>query len=282
YTDGTPWRQYTYDEAAGGNGIGRLTTAITGWFAYRWLQYDAMGRIRDDNVCTPRTCGTNNFEYQYSYDQSGGRTGDNLVNWGAALTTSYNLAGQAVGLASSWDNAWNPPTLAQAAAYNARGEETGETLGFGVVNTRGYDARGRLVSIQSQRGGQTEYSSTMSHAFDGDVSGVNDGVNGNWSYSFDAENRLLAANCSAGCPGGQSGLGLAWSYDRYGNRWTQQVTAGSAPAPGASYAGNNQPAGYSFDAAGNLIADGRCTYTWDGEGRLVGTGGAGCGAAQYK
>ena len=30
------------------------------------------------------------------------------------------------------------------------------------------------------------------------------------------------------------------------------------------------PENYTYDADGNLLSDGRWTYTWDGENRLVG------------
>lgn len=61
-----------------------------------------------------------------------------------------------------------------------------------------------------------------SYAPDGDVLTVTDSVMGTWSYGYDDMSRLVSGNQS-------SGIHLSWSYDRYGNRWTQAATgSGSA------------------------------------------------------
>ena len=44
---------------------------------------------------------------------------------------------------------------------------------------------------------------------------------GAWSYSYDAMNRLTSATASSGT---DSGMTLSWTYDRYGNRWSQTAT----------------------------------------------------------
>ena len=71
-----------------------------------------------------------------------------------------------------------------------------------------------------------------------------------------------------------TGPNLSWVYDRYGNRWQQNVTggSGSAPQPNLSFnTGKNQitTSGYSYDAAGNMTADPNYTYTYDAEGNIV-------------
>jgi RHS repeat-associated protein len=126
------------------------------------------------------------------------------------------------------------------------------------------------------------YSFSVSYAPNGDVLTANDSVNGNWTYSYDDFNRLAAANNSSP----QQGLGYA--YDRYGNRWQQNVTAGTANSSiltfsvtsGSVNGGsngncyhaeglNNQPDGFCYDAAGNLLNDGQHTYTYDAEDRII-------------
>ncbi len=72
-------------------------------------------------------------------------------------------------------------------------------------------------------------------------------------YSYDPLGRLQTAVTVGSASYAQ--WGLAWSYDRYGNRTAQNVTAGSVPAPQLSFdpATNRiTSAGYSYDAAGNM------------------------------
>jgi RHS repeat-associated protein len=71
--------------------------------------------------------------------------------------------------------------------------------------------------------------------------------------------------------------GLQWSYDRYGNRTNQQVTAGSGYNVPLSFdPSSNRVSGISFDLSGNLTRDDSANYKFDGENRLVdyGNGGA--------
>jgi RHS repeat-associated protein len=73
---------------------------------------------------------------------------------------------------------------------------------------------------------------------------------------------------------------LCWTYDAFGNRTTESLSAtpcSSSPAPTtwANYNSSNRVtgttqavAGYSYDAAGNVLNDGQNQYAYDGEGRL--------------
>ena len=99
---------------------------------------------------------------------------------------------------------------------------------------------------------------------------MTDAVMGTWSYTYDDFNRLTGGSATAGV---DSGLALGWTYDRYGNRWAQNATgSGNATAvqPQLSFTGNNNHVdGWSYDAAGNLLNDGRNSYAYDAEGRIV-------------
>ena len=53
------------------------------------------------------------------------------------------------------------------------------------------------------------------------------------------------------------------------NRWQQNLTAGTGPAPSYSFNANNQSPSFTYDAAGNIINDGNHTYTYDAEGRML-------------
>lgn len=112
-----------------------------------------------------------------------------------------------------------------------------------------------------------------SYAPNGDVLSVTDAVMGSWTYSYDDFNRLVSGSAAAGP---DAGLNLSWSYDRYGNRWSQTATGtGSSTVvqPQLSFGGNNRIAGWTYDADGNLINDSRNTYSYDAEGRITGLNG---------
>ncbi|HWG20705.1 MAG TPA: RHS repeat-associated core domain-containing protein, partial [Terracidiphilus sp.] len=71
--------------------------------------------------------------------------------------------------------------------------------------------------------------------------------------------------------------------DRYGNRLSQTVTAGSGPSSNLSFSSNNQPTGYTFDSSGNMTVEPFSppnNMTYDGENRMTAFSGNG-GAATY-
>ncbi|MGB9144549.1 MAG: hypothetical protein WCC14_01890, partial [Acidobacteriaceae bacterium] len=55
------------------------------------------------------------------------------------------------------------------------------------------------------------------YAPDGDVLAMTDSVEGTWSYTYDDMNRVLSGDATSGP---DDGMDLAWTYDRYGNRWS--------------------------------------------------------------
>ena len=116
------------------------------------------------------------------------------------------------------------------------------------------------------------------------MASANDSVNGSWTYGYGGLNRLQTAACSSHCPGQAVGaaLDLSWNYDRYGNRWSQAVTAGTAPTPSAPFTGgSNRMDGWSYDAAGNLLYDGAHYYSYDAEGRLISVDGGATASYVY-
>ena len=107
----------------------------------------------------------------------------------------------------------------------------------------------------------------MTYASDGDVSGANDSVNGNWSYTYDSFNRVATAVTS------NTGVGCAFNYDQFGNRWQQNpYNSGSCLNPQLSFTGaNNRMDQYAgnYDASGDLLNDGNHCFTYDAEGRMT-------------
>jgi RHS repeat-associated protein len=68
------------------------------------------------------------------------------------------------------------------------------------------------------------------------------------------------------------GQGLSYDYDRYGNRWHQNVTQGQGPAPQYTFDNSTNRisgSGVTYDALGNVTNDGFHAYAYDAEGRLI-------------
>ena len=147
------------------------------------------------------------------------------------------------------------------------------TLGDGYTRTLNYDYRGRLVS-QTDTG--STYGLSLGYAPNNNVTSATDSANGTWTYGYDDFNRLNSSSCTATCPNASSTQAFSYTYDQFGNRWQQNVTAGTGGSAQYSFNSNNQisGSGVTYDAAGNMMTDGLGnTYTYDAENRLVSVSG---------
>jgi RHS repeat-associated protein len=184
------------------------------------------------------------------------------TNFGGQQNNSTVTFNGVAAVVSGWTNSSIAATLPGTA-----------TAGPVVVTVNGVASNGVTFSFPGL------YSFSLGYAPNGDVLTAGDSVNGNWTYSYDDFNRLAASSNSS------PQQGYSYSYDQYGNFWAQNVTAGTGrtaartfTAATAAYSnGNcyhgvgqtNQPDGYCYDAAGNLLSDGQHSYTYDGEGRII-------------
>jgi RHS repeat-associated protein len=98
------------------------------------------------------------------------------------------------------------------------------------------------------------------------------------NYTYDSLGRLNTTMTNGST--GYAKWGLSWTYDRYANRLSQTVTAGSGYQSSLSFANpggaqTNHPDGWCFDASGNLLAkSGSCpppapNFIYDGENRMA-------------
>ena len=171
---------------------------------------------------------------------------------GAALTLTSKQMGSSANYPLTW-----------GASTNLPGTVSQPSFSVSVANlTSGKNAGTAPGTI---------YNYSVAYAPNGDVLTANDAANGNWTYAYDAFNRLLTAASS------NTGLGCDWVYDRFGNRLQQNPYNGSCGTPQyTSSGGNNRMDGYSYDAAGNLTTDSNNnTYTYDAENRISQVGPAG-------
>jgi RHS repeat-associated protein len=164
--------------------------------------------------------------------------------------------------------------------------------GNGVQATFNYSSdRLQLTSIGYAKGTQPLFG--INYWYKQDATNCSTGVTGNndqvqcitdtvdsgrnTSYTYDALYRLSSAVTTGST--NYPKWGLSWSYDRYGNRWSQTQTAGSPPTNSLSFANpggalTNRQDSMCFDANGNLQAETESpcpapTYVYDGENRLV-------------
>jgi len=277
------------------SGIGRLgwecTIAGNSCPTMDAFSYDPVGRPAQLWESLQNVSGAN-IVLTYNYDRLGdevsyyignsppGSTGYESTYSGAARLTSFTT--------SSYVDATNPANLLTGAHYDPFGHLISATLANGLTESWGYDNRGRpkamAVGTTCSAGnctGSTAYNYTLGYAPNSNILSGTDRANGQWIYTYDGLNRLLTSNCSANCPDGLSTQGFSYGYDRYGNRWSQTVTAGSGGQSTLSFTGaqnggvpNNRIDGYSYDAAGNLLNDGTNNYAYDGENRIVSVNGS--------
>jgi YD repeat-containing protein len=116
----------------------------------------------------------------------------------------------------------------------------------------------------------------------GQIQKITDVLDGNKTlkYTYDALARLKiaeTANLTAA-----NTYKLQWDYDRYGNRKSQTLLAGTAgvtqPQVSVDASTNRiSTAGFQYDAAGNLTNDTLHTYTYDAENRVKTIDGAAAG-----
>jgi RHS repeat-associated protein len=110
----------------------------------------------------------------------------------------------------------------------------------------------------------------------GNLLNYSDNVNGTWTMSYDALNRLQSASATSGP---YQSLGLSISYDSFGNRKTQTPTGspsvGLVPTAWANYNAKNQitssnvaVGGGTYDYAGELTFDGINNVAYDAENRV--------------
>jgi len=158
----------------------------------------------------------------------------------------------------SYDQMGRPLTLTGGAyvsgvTYGPAGELTS-------INgeTRTYNEQKQLTGINVPGLGSITYSFSSTNN-NGRITGMTNTITGeSVTYAYDSLNRLISASA-----GGQ--WGLSFSYDGFGNRLSQNVTAGSAPTIQQSYdMTTNRLQGQYYDANGNMGG-----VSWDVENRLL-------------
>ena len=167
-------------------------------------------------------------------------------------------------------------------AYNPAGQVTSFNFGNGVTASLSYlPERVQLQSLSYTKPGQTLFSLTYGYTQNGgnngQITSIADNVDSGRTvnFTYDALHRLKTALTNGSASYSQ--WGLSWTYDRYGNRTAQTVTAGSGPSNSVTVSATTNritDPGYGYDANGNMTADGLNSLTYDAENRVVTSSGS--------
>lgn len=233
------------------------------------FSYDSMGRPLFDYQCTPSLCGTQHLPGAYTYNLLGQIATSNDVQGGVTFTNTYNAAARLTQIYSSYLSSTQAGDVVSGIVYNAAGQPMSDLLGNGIQEAWAYDAANNQSAYSAGA-----YSNSTSWVGNDLVVSSTDTVNGTWTYSNDNFGRLSSSSCSSSnstCPGKQSSVGFNYVYDQLGNRWQQNLTAGSGPAPQHTFGPWNHinDGSVAYDVAGNVINDGFHTYAYDAEGRVT-------------
>jgi RHS repeat-associated protein len=260
---------------------GRLLQLVDG-LGSEVYSYDALGRRT--NIA--KTIGTVTYNLGYGY---------NLANQIASITypsgrlisynhDSYGRLASIVATKSGVNT-----TYANNYTYNPDMEVTGLSYGNGVTGSFGFNSHNfQLGSLSYSNPTQTlvslSYGYGQNGGNNGQITQIADNIQPGRSvtYSYDALKRIQSAVTVGSASFAQ--WGLSWTYDRYGNRNSQTVTAGSAPSQSASAdVTTNHIIGYGYDANGNLTFEPSLnySYTYDEQNHLVGFSGNGTSSFGY-
>lgn len=296
YSDGTTRTVFfAYDQTSAWgntltNTLGRLTERWNGQSCCATagaeiFSYDPMGRVVLNTQYTP---AMSYRPMSYTYDLAGNMT-TFTDGVGETYTQTFDAAGRATQLNSSWVDSQHPAVLAatdSSVGYYPFGALRKMNLGNNL--TQAYAFNKDLQPCRINANSSASALGTCADAIpSGNLQDFNYGFNlgssDNWNvmtwtgtgqktfsrtYGYDSLNRLSTLS-SPSDPNGCTGL--SWTYDAWGNRTDQTVTGGTCPTFHQTVNTQNRLASspYQYDAAGNMIADGSHTYTYDAENRLT-------------
>jgi RHS repeat-associated protein len=264
---------YTWDSTAGGNyGVGRLTQITDASGSINWT-YDAFGRITQERKITAGIA----YTIGYAYDLENNVTQIAYPS-GRIVTYSRDALGRITGVTTQQNASSAAVTLASGVTYMPFGPLSSLTYGNGLTLTKTF-TQDYLISsliVEDASTSNVVVSRTYTVGDGINITGIADNVNSARSeaYVYTASNRLQQSQGIWGT--------LNWTYDGVGNRTSEALSPGYSNTYNYA-AGNNRLASltqggttiraFSYDGAGNLIADsnGSTTYNYgyNNRGRLA-------------
>ena len=288
----------TYD------GNANLTEAVFADGSSQSWTYDAAGDLASfttregdvipcawsaDGLLTATAVG--GVRYEYSYTNGGLLTSVTDVNSVRSLAFEYNTNGNLTGVAyrdgttisvdrDSSGRIASYTIGGQTFAYTWQGGKMGSVSVNGTEftsytrNAKGnltggngiayqYDAKSNIVKV-----GGTEYTyNVLSQVV------TKSAAEGVWTYFYDLDGRLSGEKLGDG-----SAVRYTYTYDAAGNRLTKRDevsgvtttwTYGEMNQVLTVKAGNAEAIEYTYDRNGNLLSDGRASYTWTPDSRMA-------------
>jgi RHS repeat-associated protein len=244
----------------------RLVSMIdgTGTTSYSYVPVGSLGALRLSQESGPLP----NEKIIYGYDKLG-RVVTRTVNGASAENFAYDKIGRLIGhtdalgkFATTYLGETQQPILRQLA-------------GGSVATTWSYlpnSGDRRLAEIDNKfpNERQFHYTTTPDNLITKIVEDKSGSLQQSWNFGYDNDKRLISADASVA---GKYG----YTLDPVGNITSFKAPSGTS---GAAYNAVNEltelsGTPYTYDADGNLIADGVRTYSWDAESRLIGIAQAG-------
>jgi RHS repeat-associated protein len=244
----------TYGYDAGTNQNGLLTSASDAEHDLAWI-YDTQGRVTGKG----QTVGGTTLALGYGYNAAG-QLGNVTLPSGNVISFGYDTNGQVFSLTLN-----GATTILSSISYDPFGPITGWTWGNGTAASRGFDADGKVTQVDNANG-----ASLKNYAYDDAfrITGISDALDPSlsWSYGYDALDRLTSANSAS--------LTQGWTYDANGNRLSE---TGSSPSTYTNSPTSNRVSAvagslarsYAYDNAGNTLAFGGGTFTYNHRGRMA-------------
>lgn len=252
----TPATTLVYGTSSALNNNGRLITRNDG-AGSESLAYDALGRITSRQL----TIGGSIYNIQYQYNLAG-QIASTTYPSGRQIQIQRDAIGRMTQILNGGANVY------AVSSYGPGSQPLAGSFGNGITAAFAYNSLQQLSSLSYSEGASTLFSLTYGYGTgnNGQVQSVTDNVDSTRSttLSYDALGHLATAS--------NAQWGLAWTYDRYGNRRSQAVTSGTGPSlqvlpdPATN---RLLDAAYGFDASGNLTSDGVNQLAYDAEGRVT-------------
>jgi RHS repeat-associated protein len=273
YSNGDTPVTYGYD-AFNENGcynIGHRTSMTDAAGSTDIACYDSMGRETNEY----RTTAGVMKETIYAYNLDGSLR--YLADPGKqAIIYTYDGAARPISATSEISGA----QYALGATYAPQGALSSLTLGttasFAGININNtYNSRLQPNELKAWSTAGTAmdltytFLDTSSHN-NGNVMGITNNVDGTRSqqFSYDSLNRILSAQTTS--TSGGNCWGLNFGYDQWANLTSASVSQCTAPMLSVTAGTNNRltTTGFSYDADGNVLADGTNSYTWNAESQI--------------
>ncbi|MGH9554618.1 MAG: RHS repeat domain-containing protein [Terriglobales bacterium] len=279
YSNGDPAVSYFYDQTSYNgltisNGKGRRTGMSDASGQTAWT-YDSEGQVLSER----RTISgvTKTISSTYNLD---GSTATITYPSGRIITYTPSAAGRTLSAVDAASNL----NYATAALYAPQGAlasvKNGVATGFaGITVSNSYSKRLQPLLLQASAPSQTLLSLGYDFNWGTPAAPVNNGTlkqiannrdtSRTQSFTYDELNRVKTAQSQA--TSGANCWGNSFAYDIWANLLSKTVTKCTAETLSVAVNTKNQlsSAGFAYDAAGNLTANGAAAYVYDAENRIT-------------